>query len=86
MTSIPIVAATRHAAMRVRERHGAQPDAEMWRLALLDITDTVLGIRTGAMRLRLKSDGREIWAVRLDGVCRSVVYDPATATIITVLS
>ena len=76
---------TRHAAMRARERHGAQPDEAMWRLVLLDITDTVLGIRLAATRLRRQPSGSEIWLVRVDGAARRVVYDPETAKIVTVL-
>ena len=81
--TVPYIASY-HAAQRVRERHGVQPDEALWRGVLLDITDTVAGLRHAALLLRREGHGTEIWAVRIDGVARKVVYNPATAEIVTV--
>jgi len=76
--------ASYHAAQRLLERHGVQPDDALWRGVLLDITDTVAGQRTAALLLRRERHGMEIWAVRIGGVARKIVYNPETAEIVTV--
>lgn len=74
---------TRHAAERAAERYGVVPSVEEWGQAILDITDTVLGLRSGAILLARKG-AMERWLVRIGGAAMIAIYDPSQAAIITV--
>lgn len=74
-----------HADQRVFERYGIVTNGADWRQALLDITDTVLGLRIGAVRRSRQPDGKERWTIVMQGKAVQVVYDPAAACIVTVL-
>lgn len=82
---------TIHAAERALERHGIVLTPEMLAAVLMDITDTVLGLRSAALMLRryppsaLHHLMREVWMVHLGTCDAQVVWCPATATVVTVL-
>lgn len=74
---------TRHAAERAAERYGLVPSVAEWGQAILDITDTVLGLRSGAVLLARKGM-MERWLVNIGGAAMIAIYDPSQAAIITV--
>jgi hypothetical protein len=75
---------TTHAAERAAERYGLTPTEADWSQCVLDIIDTVGGDRCAALLLRIFVDDKERWLVHLAGEEVVAIYDPNTATIITV--
>lgn len=75
---------TEHAAERAKERFGVDVTDEQWREAVMAIWDTVAGGCALALFLGALPAGKEAWAVRLAGHDVRVIYDPATACIVTV--
>ena len=73
--------ATRHASLRVEQRLGFVPDDEDWVGVVLAITDRAM---TSALKLRQAGEA-EVWLVRMRDVAAKVVWNPATAVVITVL-
>lgn len=76
---------TIHAETRAWQRYGCAPTAPEWRDAVCAITSTVMGLVAPAMRLRRHRGGIEEWIVRVGDVAMRVVYNPASACIVTVL-
>ena len=74
-----------HAAMRAAERYGIIVTGGTIADVIVDITDTILGLRHAAILASRQHDGRERWIVRLNGVAVPVIYCPLTAAIVTVL-
>ena len=66
-------------------RMGLQATHRDWREAFLAITGAVLGEATGAQFAGMSWREREAWNWRLGGVPVVLIYDPARATIVTVL-
>ena len=77
--------ATGHAARRAAERYGIDASAWDWRQLLIDITDTLLGVRASAVLLRRHTNGNERWLVRLGAVSVIAVWQPFDAAVLTVL-
>lgn len=69
-----------HAAKRAAERHGLEPTVQDLAQAAADIA------RGEGTRVWLAPTGCEHWQVMLCGKLVTVVYDPATTNIVTVLS
>lgn len=76
--------ATRHARVRAWQRYRAVATPEGWRQVWLDIVDTAAGERVAAALVGHSWDGKEVWRVELDGQMVDAVYDPDTATVVTV--
>ena len=74
---------TEHAIHRAAERYGVAFDYAEWAQMLLDIMDTAAGVRVAAL-LAGKSAQVEEWHVYLGGVAVRAVYDPRTATVVTI--
>lgn len=81
----PPSCATHHAAYRAAERYGIKASVLDWHGLLIDITDTVLGIRASAMLLRRERSGVERWLARLGPSAVIVIYDPNEAAVLTLL-
>ena len=78
--------ATYHAMQRAIERYKIVPHEIVWQQVLLDITDTVLGLREAAELKRRFPNGREKWLVTIGGVAVPVIYAPFDACVVTVLT
>jgi hypothetical protein len=80
-----------HAVQRALERYGVTMTDDLATTMILDITDTVLGLRSAALMVRrdppchLHWLSRETWLVHLAGHQARVVYCPETASVVTVL-
>jgi len=74
---------TDHAIHRAAERYGIAFEYSEWAQMLLDIMDTAAGVRVAAM-LAGKSAQVEELHVFLGGVAVRAVYDPMTATVVTI--
>lgn len=77
--------ATVHATERALERYGIVASEGDWQQAMLDITNTLLGLTARAIMLRRFDDGAETWVVRLAGCPVIAVYQPRLALFRTVL-
>ena len=77
--------ASYHAMQRAIERYHIVPHDAVWRGMLLDITDTVLGLREAAELKRRMPNGREKWLLTIGGTVVPVIYSPATACVVTLL-
>lgn len=77
--------ASYHAMQRAIERYHLVPRDDLWRQALIDITDTVEGFSNAAEFKRAMPNGREKWVLTVDGTRVPVIYDPETACVVTVL-
>lgn len=75
---------TEHADIRAHERFGIEATAADWRAAVLSIWNTLAGETPTALFLGVIADGKEAWGLHLGGHDVRVVYDPATACIVTV--
>jgi hypothetical protein len=83
-----------HAVHRAAERHGVDISPAVLNAIILDITETVAGIRSAALMLSREQPPyrnatlgpRETWMVHLGPCDVRVVWCPATASVVTVLT
>lgn len=76
--------ATYHASQRAFERYHVFADRSVWRQVVVDITDTIMGIRSSAVLLR-RWPVRELWLVHVGGVAIVLIWDRTLAMVVTVL-
>jgi hypothetical protein len=86
MSELKWVWASEHAQERAIERWGIEPTREEWRELAMMILDTIAGTARALMIRRDLANGREHWLIALRGQRHRVLWEPKTASIVTVFA